>query len=389
MAVIRNFQNVSHVSKEGNAPVYVTFYLGKDKVVIPCNLSVPVKSWDKRQGKVLTNEKNHKDYNLCIEKVRSRINDIMVKYRLEKKILNKELFLREYARPNDFDTFYAYFEYYIKKHRGEIEPTTLDVHIDAINKMRRYDPILSIGGLTEEWIKNYKIYLKRKIGNKDSTINKNMACIKKYCRAAIKEGYMMQNPFENIKVKSRTTSGFAFLTEEELNILTGMYKSHELTDNYHKVLEFFLFMCFSSLHITDAKRIRIEHISPTSFTYYRVKNRNSKPDPILIPLSSPLKTIINNASAGRKKGLLFENMIADQKINEYIKTIAQKAGINKKLSCKAGRHTFATLFLQKTKDLATLKEILGHTDYRETLVYAHVMEESKQEGVSFFNTFAV
>ena len=58
MAVIRNFQNVSHVSKEGNAPVYVTFYLGKDKVVIPCNLSVPVKSWDKKQGKVLTNEKN-------------------------------------------------------------------------------------------------------------------------------------------------------------------------------------------------------------------------------------------------------------------------------------------------------------------------------------------
>ena len=50
---------------------------------------------------------------------------------------------------------------------------------------------------------------------------------------------------------------------------------------------------------------------------------------------------------------------------------------------------FSPLCFQKTKDLATLKEILGHTDYRETLVYAHVMEESKQEGVSFFNTFAV
>ena len=42
MAVIRNYQNVSHISKSGNAPIYVTFYLGKDKVVIPCNLSVPV-----------------------------------------------------------------------------------------------------------------------------------------------------------------------------------------------------------------------------------------------------------------------------------------------------------------------------------------------------------
>ena len=51
MAVIRNFQNVSHVSKEGNAPVYVTFYLGKDKVVIPCNLSVPVKSWTRNKAR--------------------------------------------------------------------------------------------------------------------------------------------------------------------------------------------------------------------------------------------------------------------------------------------------------------------------------------------------
>lgn len=162
--------------------------------------------------------------------------------------MNKELFLKEYVRPNDFDTFYDYFEYYIKKHKGEIELTTLDVHIDAINKMKRYDPTLSIDGLTEDWIKSYKIYLKKKIGNKDSTINKNMACIKKYCRAALKEGYMQQNPFENIKVKSRTTSGFSFLNEEELSNLTRMYKSHEFSDNYHKVLEFF-FLCASAVCI--------------------------------------------------------------------------------------------------------------------------------------------
>lgn len=98
MAVIRNYQNVSHISKSGNAPIYVTFYLGKDKVVIPCNLSVPVKSWDKKQGKVLTNEKNHKDYNLCIEKVRSRINDIMVKYRLEKKELEQRTLFKRICK---------------------------------------------------------------------------------------------------------------------------------------------------------------------------------------------------------------------------------------------------------------------------------------------------
>ncbi|UVQ96297.1 hypothetical protein NXW23_18585 [Bacteroides caccae] len=43
--------------------------------------------------------------------------------------------------------------------------------------------------------------------------------------------------------------------------------------------------------------------------------------------------------------------------------------------------------MRKTKDITSLKEILGHSDLRETLVYAHVLNESKREGVQCFNCF--
>jgi site-specific recombinase XerD len=389
MAVIKTYQATSYVNKDGCAPVYVSFYVERKKIAIPTNLSILVENFDNVTGKVLTREKNHKDYNLCIEKIRARVNDIMVRYRLLKKTLTKETFMKEYNRPDDFRTFYDYVKDYMHRHRGELESSTIDVHLDAINKMRVYDPDLRLECLDEDFILKYKVYLKKKLKNKDSTINKNMSCIKKYCRAAIKEGYMTKNPFENIKVKTRSKSDFTYLTEEELTTLVDLYKSNSLTENYQSVLQIFLFMCFSSLHIGDAKNIRIEGIGKSSFTYYRIKLRNSKPDPIVIPLSDPLKKIIKKASGKRKNGLLFTTVISDQKINEYLKRIARKVGINKPLSSKAGRHTFATLFLQKTKDLATLKEIMGHSDYRETLIYAHVLEESKQEGVKFFNSFAV
>lgn len=389
MAVIKTYQATSYVNKDGCAPVYVSFYVERKKIAIPTNLSILVENFDNVTGKVLTREKNHKDYNLCIEKIRARVNDIMVRYRLLKKTLTKETFMKEYNRPDDFRTFYDYVKDYMHRHRGELESSTIDVHLDAINKMRVYDPDLRLECLDEDFILKYKVYLKKKLKNKDSTINKNMSCIKKYCRAAIKEGYMTKNPFENIKVKTRSKSDFTYLTEEELTTLVDLYKSNSLTENYQSVLQIFLFMCFSSLHIGDAKNIRIEGIGKSSFTYYRIKLRNSKPDPIVIPLSDPLKKIIKKASGKRKNGLLFTTLISDQKINEYLKRIARKVGINKPLSSKAGRHTFATLFLQKTKDLATLKEIMGHSDYRETLIYAHVLEESKQEGVKFFNSFAV
>ena len=77
----------------------------------------------------------------------------------------------------------------------------------------------------------------------------------------------------------------------------------------------------------------------------------------------------------------------EQAMNRNLKTIAEIAEINKNLTHKVGRHTFATIFLKNTKDLATLKELLGHTDIKETLVYAHVMNESKEEGMRCFNSF--
>ena len=76
-------------------------------------------------------------------------------------------------------------------------------------------------------------------------------------------------------------------------------------------------------------------------------------------------------------------------MNIHLKEIAKIAEIDKVITHKVGRHTFATIFLKRTKDLATLKEIMGHSDIKETLVYAHVLDESKQEGMQCFNCFAI
>ena len=101
--------------------------------------------------------------------------------------------------------------------------------------------------------------------------------------------------------------------------------------------------------------------------------------PIQVPISHPLRQLLRNIVGTRKKGPVFEKLCADQTMNKYLKEIAAIAGIEKHITHKVGRHTFATIFLRKTKDIASLKEIL---------VYAHVLNESKQEGVQCFNSFA-
>lgn len=387
MAVLKTYQSKSYIGTEGKAPIYISFYIDRRKVVVSTGISVKVVNFDEKSGKIKTGEKNHKDDNLVLENVKSRINDIMVRYRLQKKELTRKQFFNEYNHPSDFRTFYEFVYAYLREHPHEIEASTLDVHLDVINKLKVYAPGLEFGEITEDFVIGYKGYLKKKLGNKDTTINKNMATLKKYFRKAVKAGYLSSDPFEGIKISRKSSGNFTFLTEEELIKMIALYKDNSLDPNYQKVLQFFLFCCFSSLHIGDAKNIKIEQLTGKTFNYYRKKNRNSKPEPIIVPISTPLRHLIKDIRGGRARGPLFEDLVSDQKINEYIKKIATSIGINKGLSTKSGRHTFATLFLNKTKDMATLKEILGHSDYRETLLYAHVLEDSKLNGIKTFNNF--
>jgi site-specific recombinase XerD len=79
------------------------------------------------------------------------------------------------------------------------------------------------------------------------------------------------------------------------------------------------------------------------------------------------------ADEKRKDGCLFEPC-SEQRMNVNLKDIAKKAGINKQLTNHSGRHTFATLFIHQTNDVATLQKLLGHARIEETMVYVHINE---------------
>ena len=389
MSIINVFQKTGYVAKSGKAPIYIRFYLERDKIVIPTKVSVAIENFDSASGKIKSLQKGFKDKNILIEKIQARINDIQVKYRLQNKKLTKEAFWKMYNSPDDFETFFAFVRHYWIKHPNEIEFTTYRTHEDVINKLERYKTDLIFDDFNESFIKEYKQHLMKKLGNQESTATKNIAVIKKYVRIAIKDGYLDTDPFQNIRIKRNIKGKFSFLTESELNILIEKYQSKTLTESYQKTLQFFLFLCFSSLHITDAKKLKIEQIGRNSFTYYRYKNRNTKPEPIVVPLSTPAKQILKEVAGKRKEGVIFTDLITDQKINKYVKKIVKDLEIEKDVSSKSGRHTFATFYLSKTKDIVSLKEIMGHSDLRETLIYAHVLDESKQVGIKSFDNFCI
>ncbi|MCS2302695.1 hypothetical protein NXX23_09580 [Bacteroides ovatus] len=103
----------------------------------------------------------------------------------------------------------------------------------------------------------------------------------------------------------------------------------ECTQN---VLRFFLFLCFTSLHIGDAKALQINQFIGNELHYTRGKTKI----PVTVPLSDPARYIYEYYRVGRTKGNLFMNLPTDQDINRVLKTIAGKVGITKDISSKTG-----------------------------------------------------
>lgn len=369
--------------------VWVQFYLQRKKVNYSTKIECEAKHWNAKNSRISVADKQAPDKNLILENVLARINKVFVNYKLRNKVLTREGFMRAYTRPDDYENFYKFCEDYRKKISIKTEASTLKVHKTILDKLEAYRPDLHFDDITLDFITEYYYkQLRKKLANSENTAYKNMSTIRKYVHAAIRAGYMDENPFSEFHI-IRTKASYTYLTEPELQTLMKVYRSGILEEKHHNALQFFLYMCFSSQHVGDAKPMKLEQFGKETFTYYRMKLRNKKPEPVTVPISASLKSMIKDIAGYRKKGLLFDNLHSDQKMNEYLKAICkmEQVKIKKAVSHKTARHTFATFYLAKTNDLNTLKDILGHSDIRETLIYAHVLEREKQKSIDCFDVF--
>ncbi|KAA6333262.1 hypothetical protein EZS27_018314 [termite gut metagenome] len=111
MLSVKNYLQ-KYNSKSANAVVWVSFYVDREKINFSTKITVNVKYWNEKKQCIGIGDKNAKDKNLIIENVLSRINNVFVKYRLKDKVLTRDVFLRAYHRPADYDTFFDFVSEY-------------------------------------------------------------------------------------------------------------------------------------------------------------------------------------------------------------------------------------------------------------------------------------
>ncbi len=74
-------------------------------------------------------------------------------------------------------------------------------------------------------------------------------------------------------------------------------------------------------------------------------------------------------------------------LQQMVKRYAAKAGITKKISPHILRHTHATFYYRQTKDIETLRRILGHSDISTTTIYITLANIDVENGMKAFKGF--
>ena len=88
-------------------------------------------------------------------------------------------------------------------------------------------------------------------------------------------------------------------------------------------------------------------------------------------------TVLNNKAIELLRKYNFNmNLMSNQKCNAYLKEIQDICNITKPLHTHIARHTAATRFLNDGMPIEIVSKILGHTNTRQTMHYAKLMDKT-------------
>lgn len=212
-------------------------------------------------------------------------------------------------------------------------------------------------------------------GLKAITINKIMQRVRQMVNYAFRCNYIQQDPFVEYKpLKERKR--LVFLTQEELHKLEDF---HFVQMRLETVKNIYLFSVYTGLAYHEAQALQPKHIAKGFDGRNWIALIRQKTDrEISIPLLPQAEQLIVWFREHCQVGNYVQPRISNQKINSYLREIADIVGIDKKLTHHTARKTFATtILLYNDVPIEVVSKLLGHSDISVTQrSYAQVLNKN-------------
>ena len=362
------FKTVFYVngSKERNGivPIMGRVTINGTIAQFSCKQSVTKAIWDAKGNRAIGKSKEAKEVNFALDNIKAQIT------KHYQRLSDREAFVTAEMVRNAYQGIGTEYETLLRAFDKENAAFAKRVGKDrAKNTYRKYLTVrkyvadfikyqykrsdMSMNELTEEFIRDYCLYLKNVVGLAQSSIWIYSIPLKHIVTAAHYNGKIPRNPFAMYHVdpdhKERE-----FLTLDELTAMTEI----KLEDpNMAFARDLFIFGSWTGIAFIDIKNLTEDNISMVNGAPWIVSKRQ--------------KTFnIGNLDS----------------INKRIKKVAVMCGIKKRVSFHVSRHRWAVLALEYGMPIESVSKILGHMNITTTQIYAKVTSSKLDHDISVFES---
>ena len=228
---------------------------------------------------------------------------------------------------------------------------------------------IPIREITPMFITDFELYLRTACKCGYNTAAKFLLFLKSIIIVARNNGILTKDPFANYKIQMKKVDR-GYLTEDEIKIIL---KKKMVSERLEHVRDLFIFSSFTGLAYSDVANLREENIRKSfdGKLWIMTKRQKTNTD-VNVPLLDIPKMILKKYKGKLPNGKILP-VISNQKLNAYLKEIADICGIKKNLTFHLARHTFATTTtLAKGVPIETVSKMLGHTNIETTQIYARI-----------------
>lgn len=370
---------------ENLVPIYLRVTINGSRFEVSTQRYVDAAKWSSAAGKMKGNTEEARTINAYLDTLRSKV------YTYQKDIIQsnnqltietfKEKWLGTNDRPRMLCEVFQHHNDQVAQLIGrdfsaatlERYKTSLDHTKSFLNWKYKVSDI-DIQKLNFEFVSDYEFWLKSVRNCNHNTTIKYIGNFRKIVNICIRNGWLQKDPFLGFKMTKKDVIR-GFLSEDELQTMAA---KAFVTDRLSQVRDIFLFCCFTGLAYADVKKLKRSEIAKgLDGDQWIFTQRQKTETASRIPLLPIAKEIVdkysNHPQCVNEDRLL--PVLSNQKMNSYLKEIADVCGISKTLTFHIARHTFATtVTLSNGVPIESVSKMLGHKNIKMTQHYAKILD---------------
>ncbi len=386
----KNFSLLFYLKKpknyvSGDMPVYMRITVEGNVKEMTTSRKCDPQIWDQRAERALGKSEFVKEMNSHLATLKVKVFEARIRLIENNKDVTanavKNLLTGEVEKSKMIlEVFEYHNEQMASLVNSEYSPMTLKRYKTSLGHTRSFIKWkygvedFEVNKLDFEFISEYEFWLKTARKCNHNSAIKYIGNFKKIVNGCYKRGWLRSDPFLGFKMTKREVERIPLSKEELQTLADKRFPCERLM----QVRDVFLFCRFTGLAYVDVKKLKRSEIAiGIDGEKWIFTNRQKTETPSRIPLL-PSSLRIMEKYNDHPQCLIEDRLLpvlSNQKMNAYLKEIADVCNINKNFTFHIARHTFATtVTLSNGVPIETVSKMLGHKNLRSTQLYAKIVD---------------